>query len=92
MVVLAALLLNAIGQLFFIQVPAYLAELWFPLEKRSLAIGLGFYSNLLGVSFAAILSGLLSVAGTGVTVKIIIKILTIISTIIFISTLFLVKN
>jgi hypothetical protein len=48
--------LNSLGQVFILQTGIYLAEVWFHFEKRSLAIGLAFYANLLGFGGGAILT------------------------------------
>lgn len=58
-VVIAGLVLNSIAQLLLLPSPLYLAEVWFPLEKRSFVIGMGFYSNLLGFGIGGTLSSLL---------------------------------
>lgn len=70
--VIASLVLNAIAQLFLLPTPPYLAELWFELEKRSLVIGIGFYSNLLGLGLGGTLSSLLSFPNNFITVNTII--------------------
>lgn len=80
-----------IAQLFVIQTSLYLGELWFGLEKRIFAIGIGFYSNLIG--FGA--GGLLTTLYVGEDPKKIETqslILAILSTVAFLLSLILVKN
>lgn len=57
--VIAAIALNSFAQLLYLPTPLYLAEVWFPLEKRSFVIGIAFYSNLLGFGLGGTLSSLL---------------------------------
>lgn len=87
-IVVAAMVLNSIAQLFLLPSPVYLAQLWFVMEKRSFVIGIGFYSNLLGFGLGGTLSSWL---GT-ITVQSIITALAIIATISFLACTLLVKN
>jgi hypothetical protein len=55
---MSCIFLESFGQAILLPMSAYLAERWFPLEQRSLAISLSFYSNLLGFAFGAIFTTL----------------------------------
>ena len=47
-------ILLSFGQSILLPMSPYLAERWFPLQQRSIAISICFYSNLLGFAFGAI--------------------------------------
>jgi hypothetical protein len=52
------MVLLSLGQAILLPMGAYLAERWFHLEDRSVAISLSFYSNLLGFACGAIFTTL----------------------------------
>lgn len=68
----ASQILIALGQLFTLPSSLYLAETWFELEQRSLAIGIGFYSNIFGFGIGGILISLIGRSKEGVAIVIII--------------------
>lgn len=69
---------------------AYLAERWFPLHQRSVAISLSFYSNLLGFSFGAIFTTLYITNEERIMKEMLI--IALISTFCFILAIIMVKN
>jgi hypothetical protein len=90
--VVGILTLNSIAQLFVLPSIAYIADLWFPLERRFLVYVIGFYFSLLGYWLAGIFSTLLSLPNTSVTVDSIALSFAIVATITFVLSIFLIKN
>jgi sugar phosphate permease len=68
------------------------AEVWFPLEKRSLVIGFGFYSELIGFGLGGCIATYLAPPGAVISVDSILLTQAIIATLAFICSTFLVKN
>lgn len=67
-----------------------MAETWFELEERSLAIGLGFYSNIFGFGTGGILASVIGRSVTGV--RVVILILSACAAVALIVSLLLVRN
>ncbi len=57
-IVICCMIMSSLGQAILLPMSAYLAERWFPLEQRSIAIGLSFYGNLLGFATGAIFTAI----------------------------------
>jgi MFS family permease len=84
------MLLSSFGQAILLPMSPYLAERWFPLEERSLAISLSFYSNLVGFAFGAIFTTLYITSARHILEQLFI--ISIISTFCFMVSVILVKN
>ena len=90
-IVASGMTLNSFAQLFLLPTPFYLAEVWFPLEKRSLVIGIAFYSNLLEFGLGGTLSSLIGYYNI-VTVSNILLSIAAASTISFLIAVVIVRN
>jgi hypothetical protein len=61
------LILNSIAKLFILPSAAYISELCFPLDKRFITIGIGFYCQLLGMGLGCVLSSFLLIPDSTVS-------------------------
>ena len=57
-ILLSGQIIGAMAQPFFTNMPALVTANWFPLKERDLATSLSSLSNLLGIAFASIISGI----------------------------------
>ena len=84
------MLLQSFAQALLLPLSGYLAERWFPLKQRSIAVSLSFYSNLLGFSFGAIFTTLYVTTPPRVLSQLFI--ISLLSTFFFVVSVVLVKN
>lgn len=84
------MLLQSFAQALLLPLSGYLAERWFPLKHRSIAVSLSFYSNLLGFSFGAIFTTLFVITPPRVLSQLFI--ISLLSTFFFVVSVVLVKN
>jgi MFS family permease len=84
------MVLSSFGQAILLPLSAYLAERWFPLEQRSIAISLSFYSNLLGFASGAIYTTLFVTSVDRVMRQMFV--VAVVSTFCFVVAVVLVKN